>query len=142
MVRDIKKDNYGGVNMIIKREKTGKINLADGFYAATIQRVDVKTEKSRFSADGERVALNLFIQVEHGMEKVVLCSLVTANLSPKSKLTQLLDDLGMLPSMNGDFDTDSLIGMFVTVLLENVVRNGATYTNVVKIKKRMAQVAV
>ena len=65
----------------------------------------MKSEKSRFSSDGERVALNLFIQVESEMGHVVLCNQVTANLSPKSKLTQLLEGLGMLPEDGGFFDT-------------------------------------
>ena len=47
-----------------------------------------------------------------------------------------------MPEVGGEFDTDSLIGLFVTVLVERVVKNGATYTNVNRIKKRDERLAV
>lgn len=128
--------------MIIKRGSANTGTLADGFYPGIIQRVEVKNEKSRFSMVEERVVLNLSIQVDSPVGPVMLCSQVTANLAPKSKLTQLLEDMGMLPEVGGEFDTDSLVGLFVTVLVEKVVKNGATYTNVNRIKKRDERVAV
>jgi hypothetical protein len=67
---------------------------------------------------------------------------MTASLSPKSKLTKLLDDMEMLSDVNEDFDTDSLLGLPVIVLVERVVKNGVCYTNVNKIKKRDEKMAV
>ena len=85
--------------MIIKRGSANTGTLADGFYPGIIQRVEVKNEKSRFSMVEERVVLNLSIQVDSPVGPVMLCSQVTANLAPKSKLTQLLEDMGMLPEV-------------------------------------------
>jgi hypothetical protein len=67
---------------------------------------------------------------------------VTAILSPKSRLTKLLEDMEMLPRANEDFDTNTLVGLDVTVLVEKVFKNGVRYTNVSKMKRRTEQVAV
>ena len=122
--------------MIIKRVDSHKPSFADGFYPGIIQRIEVKNEKSRFTEVEERVVLNIILKIETPLGPVNLASSVTASLNPKSKLTRLLEDMEMLPAVNEDFDTDSLIGLPVTVLVEKVMKNGFHYTNVNRIKKR------
>jgi len=61
--------------------------------------------------------------------------LVGASTHPKSKMIQLLTAAGITMKSGDSIDPSELIGRNITVMVEHVERNGATYGNLVGFSK-------
>ena len=110
----------------------------EGMRKAILDSLKVREVASSFHSSGKRDVLDFRVQVfnDNG-ESVYLHYTPTLTWSPKGKLMSTLQELDSIPAVGEELDLDSLVGMEVMALIENVERNGTVYSNIVKLKKRV-----
>jgi hypothetical protein len=124
-------------NRVLTRPESTRPYVPNGKYDGEIESTEVAERDSKYHAKGKRDVLSFRVGVFTEDGDVVPLNL-EPNLSwhPKSKLVQLLQDLDALPEPREDLDLDALVGMRVTVTVENVEKNGENYSNIIEMKKK------
>lgn len=127
----LKEKNNGRLN----RPKTTHQTTRDGVTSGVI--VSVTTEKREDTyKGGTRDVLEVHVNVESDDgEPVTLYSFYNINWSKKSNLMKFLDKLGKIPTLGESIELADLVGLPVQVTVENVEKNGETYSNIVSIRK-------
>lgn len=111
-------------------------NIANGTYVGTIEKAEVKEFDCNFNDDGIRTALNIKVEVEDGNgETVVLYTSPNFTWSKKGNMVKLLDDINALPEPGEDLVLEGLVGIPVKVMVENVKKDGETYSNIIRMKR-------
>lgn len=126
------------VNMRKVARPTGvQNNVNDGSYPGEINLAEFVERESKFSDDGMRIMLNMRIKLYlENDESVELYHAVNYTWSQKGHMIKILEKLEMLPAPGEKLDLDQLVGLPVQVIVENVIKDGVTYSNIVSIKRR------
>lgn len=124
-------------NRTIKRPLTNQTIVQEGVYnGCEIESADIMERGSQFHETGKRDVLNLKVRIPlPNGDFAILFYAPNLSWGAKSRMVKLLQDLEALPDPGEDLDLDSLVGMKVTVFVENVEKDGKTYSNIVKMKK-------
>lgn len=127
---------------ILARPVSSQPNVPDGVYPGQLESVEIKEMESRFHPDGKREVVNFKVNVQlpDGDTETFYVS-PTFTWSLKGKFVKHLDDLEALPEPGENLNLDRLAGMNVTVFVENTEKDGQTYSNIVKMKRRKATAA-
>lgn len=124
-------------NFYAKLTRTAtKPTIQEGTYPGEIDSVEVREMNSSYHESGKRTAVS--VKVNFTLSNGVQCDLFyapTLTWSPKGKLMKMLHDLQAVPALGKQLDLDALVGMAVTVKVENVVGDAVTYSNIVEMKK-------
>lgn len=127
---------------LIMRPASKIRNAPDGAHNGRIASAEFIERDSKFSPDGKRVALNLKIEVEIPNGEIVDLYLSSNySWSNKGSMVKLLEKLEVLPNPGESISLDKLVNIPVQVIVENVKKDGVTYSNIASIKRihRQAQ---
>jgi hypothetical protein len=124
-------------NRTITRPLTNQTIVQEGVYnGCEIESADIMEMDSQFHETGKRDVLNLKVRIPlPNGDSATLFYAPNLAWGAKSRMVKLLQDLEALPDPGEDLDLDSLVGMKVTVFVENVEKDDKTYSNIVKMKK-------
>lgn len=110
--------------------------LAEGTYKdCKIIGAKYAEKKSNYTEDGKRVVLDYTVEVDYNGKLVYLDYVVTYNWSMKSNMVKFLIKMGCLPEPGENLSLEKLVGIPVEVTVENVTKNGVTYSNITGIKR-------
>jgi len=111
-------------------------SIADGVYAGVISQAELIERESKYSSDGFRVVLRLQVEIEdEDGETVSLFSNANVSWSKKATMVKLLEDLKFLPAPGEGLQLRDLVGLGVQAMIENVERDGTTFSNIVSLKQ-------
>lgn len=111
-------------------------SIANGTYSGTIAWAEVKEFECNFNENGKRTVLNIKVEVKDvNGEIVVLYIAPNLTWGKSGKMVKLLDDIDALPEPGEGLDLKALVGIPVKVMVENVGKDGETYSNIVRMKR-------
>ena len=121
---------------MLARPEGNRRNVSDGVYSGRTTFAELVERESNFSKDGFRVVLNIKVEVEdENGETIDLYISPNYTWSPKGNMVKILEKLDALPKPGESISLDDLVGVPVQVVVENVEKDGETYSNIVSIKK-------
>ncbi len=121
---------------VLTRPADNKRTIPDGAYNGETTNAELVERDSQYSDDGKRVALNIKIEVEDDEGEVVdLYIAPNYSWSKRGKMIKILEKLDVLPDPGESVDVDEIVGIPVQVIVENVEKDGETYSNIVSIKR-------
>ena len=121
---------------VLARPADNKRNIPDGAYNGETTKAEFIERESKFSEDNTRVVLNLKIEVQDDEGEVVdLYISPNYSWSKRGNMMKILEKLDTLPAPGESIDIDELVGIQVQVIVENVEKDGETYSNIVSIKR-------
>ncbi|WP_026393482.1 hypothetical protein [Acetobacterium malicum] len=117
----------------IERQK----NVSDGSYFGKITQAELLERESAFSEDGKQIVLNVRTEViDNNGDCVELYYSVNYTWSNKGRMVKFLEKLELLPAPGETLELDTLVGLSVQVIIENVIKENVTYSNIVSMKRR------
>ncbi len=117
---------------------TGRTTLEEGMCKGTIIAAELVERQSRYSVNGIGVFLNIKVAIKDSDEETVeLYYAVSYTWSKRGKMMKLLEDLKKLPEPGESLELEELVGLRVQVIIENVEKDGNTYSNIIQIKRAM-----
>lgn len=120
----------------IERPEGNGRTIEDGTYDGVIASIELVERESKYSKDGTRVVLNTKIEVEDAEgDTVDLFYAVNYSWSKKGNMLKFLEKLDALPNPGQSTRLSDLVGMTVRVSVENVTKDGETYSNIISIRK-------
>lgn len=121
---------------MLERPAASRKTVADGAYDGNTMSAELLERESKFSGDGTRVVLNIKVEVldEEG-EKVELYVSPNLSWSKRGNMIKILEGLGALPEPGESLRLADLVGIPVRVMVENVDKDGETYSNIIRIKR-------
>lgn len=123
----------------LDRPEGNKRSIEDGVYEGETSNAELQEWESKFSEDGTRVVLSIRVEVEDADgETVDLYIAPNFSWSKRGKMIKVLENLDMLPAPGERLDLEDLVGIPVQVMVENVEKDGETYSNIIRMK-RVAQ---
>ncbi|MFJ8263017.1 hypothetical protein ACIQ4I_13870 [Rummeliibacillus sp. NPDC094406] len=121
---------------VLARPEANKRTIPDGAYNGETTKAEFLERDSQYSEDGKRVVLNIKIEVEDDAEEVIdLYIAPNYSWSKQGNMMKILEKLDVLPAPGESIDLDELVGIPVQVIVENVEKDGETYSNIVSIKR-------
>lgn len=121
---------------VLARPADNKHTVPDGAYNGETINAEFIERDSQYSDDGKRVVLNIKVEVEDDEgEAVDLYSAPNYSWSKRGNMIKILEKLDALPAPGESIDLEELVGIPVQVIVENVEKDGDTYSNIVSIKR-------
>lgn len=121
---------------VLARPANNKRSITDGAYNGETAHAEFVERDSQYTDDGKRVVLNIKVEVEDDEGEVVdLYIAPNYTWSKRGSMMKILEKLGALPAPGESIDLDELVGIPVQVIVENVEKDGETYSNIVSIKR-------
>lgn len=121
---------------MLARPEGNRRNVSDGVYSGRTTFAELVERESSFSKDGFRVVLNIKVEVEDkNGDTIDLYISPNYTWSPKGNMLKILKNLDALPKPGESMSLDDLVEIPVQVVVENVEKDGETYSNIVSIKK-------
>jgi len=121
---------------VLARPADNKRTIPDGAYNGETTNAEFVERESKFSEDNTRVVLNIKVEVQDDEGEVVdLYIAPNYSWSKRGNMMKILEKLAALPAPGESIDIDELVGIPVQVIVENVEKDGETYSNIVSIKR-------
>ncbi|WP_286230277.1 hypothetical protein [Neobacillus mesonae] len=119
----------------IKRPLVSRSYLPNGEYFGEIVAAEIIEMDSQFHSDGKREVLNMKVEVNSPTGDIETFFVSpTLSWSSKGKMVQILQNLNCLPSPGEDLLLQDLIGISVSVIIENKTKDDVTYSNIIEMK--------
>lgn len=123
----------------LDRPEGNKRSIEDGVFEGETSHVELQEWESKFSEDGTRVVLSIKVEVEDAEGELVdLYIAPNYSWSKRGNMSKVLENLNMLPEPGERLNLEDLVGIPVQVMVENVEKDGETYSNIIRLK-RLAQ---
>lgn len=121
---------------VLARPEDYKRFIKDGTYTGETKNAELVERDCQFNEDETRVVLNIKIGVEDNEGEVVdLYLSPNYSWSKKGNMVKILEKLDALPAPGEFIDLVELVGIPVQVVVENLEKDGETYSNIVRIKR-------
>ena len=109
----------------------------EGAHFNVIELAELVERDSKFTDDGKQTKLKIRTgAVDDNGDPVALYYEVNYTWHPKGNMYKLLEKLEMMPIPGEALDLDKMIGLPVQIIVENVIKDGVTYSNIVSMKRR------
>lgn len=136
----MKLEDLKSLDRLVRPEDKG-YTVPDGAYNGVTQMAELAERDSKYSKDGKRVVLNIMIEVQDSDgQKVRLYVSPTYTWSKRGNMVKIFDRLGVEVPPGEGVSLEKLVNIPVQVVVENVVKDGVTYSNVVSIKRTIKKV--
>lgn len=113
-----------------------RTNIPDGNYKGRIVEAEIKEISCNYSPTGKRIVLNIKARIDDGNGNTeILYKSVNYVWHEQGNMVKLLDDLGELPKPGQELVLENLIDIPVNITIENVEKDGAVYSNIVRITR-------
>lgn len=111
-------------------------HFEDGIYRGELLGALLAERDCMFNNTGRRLVLELTLEVEQDQgESRIFYESANYSWHPLSKMTGILENLGMLPEPGESLELENLTGMPVEVEVRNVEKNGVSYCNVIYVRR-------
>lgn len=121
---------------VLTRPAGNKRTIADGTYLGETTNAEYVERDSQYSDDGKHVVINIKVEViNHQGEVIDLYIAPSYSWSKRGNMMKILEKLEVLPAPGEFIHLDELIGIPVQIIVENVNKDGETYSNIVSIKR-------
>jgi len=119
----------------LARPQNNRKTTRDGSYDGETVHAAFDEKDDKFNG-GTRTVLNLgYAVVDDDGELVRLYQFLNYNWNERSNMFKTLEKLGKLPKPGENIQLSELVGIPVRIRVENVVKNGETYSNVISVQK-------
>lgn len=118
------------------RPNIGDNMISDGTYSGTLITAELTEKESKFSPDGVRVVLNLKVEIyDEAGNPVHLYLAPNYNWSERGNMIKILEKLDALPEPGEGLELQTLVGLPVSAIVENVEKDGRTFSNIVSLRR-------
>jgi hypothetical protein len=119
----------------LDRPEGNKRSIEDGVYEGETSHAEFQEWESKFSEDGTRVVLSIRVEVEDADGELVdLYISPNYSWSKRGNMVKVLENLDILPGPGERLQLEDLVGIPVQVMVENVEKDGETYSNIIRMK--------
>jgi hypothetical protein len=118
------------------RPEGNKRSIDDGVYEGETTHAEFQEWESKYSEDGTRVVLSIKVEVNDADgDPVDLYVAPNYSWSSRGNMMKVLENLGLLPGPGERLQLTDLVGIPVQVMVENVEKDGETYSNIIRMKR-------
>jgi hypothetical protein len=120
----------------LDRPEGNRRSIDDGIYEGETTNAEFQEWESKYSEDGSRVVLSIRLEVEDADGELVdLYVAPNYSWSKRGNMVKVLENLDMLPEPGERLQLTDLVGIPVQVMVENVEKDGETYSNIIRMKR-------